>query len=152
RRPGPGGVYDRLRPGFDAVAIRRAKPDADHSAAVTQKALDAAVVQRTGAGPDGVENVGPGEAVRIHAPLLHGHSPSHPRAEAGFEQAGFGTAQTDVRMGVLKRLEAVVDLHRGLQPLDPQVVARQHREQEHAAVDEMASDTDDVAGILAGLP
>ena len=90
--------------------------------------------------------------MRIDAPFLHRHRPDQVRREARLRLERFLGGQTPVWVRLLQRLEAVVDLHRGLHSLDVVPVVRQDWDQEHNPVDEVAGDRDDVAGVLSREP
>ena len=82
------------------------------------------MVQRAGAVRERVLDVGEDQAMRVHTPLLHRHGADHLGRKAGLGLSRLFSGQTPVRVGVLERLEPVVDLHRGLHPLDVVLVVR----------------------------
>src|SRR5207302_6938244 len=69
---------------------------------------------------------------------------------------GLLRVEPDVGMGELEWLKPVIDLHRGLHPLEVVPVTWQDRDQEDHSVDHVPGDAHDLAGVFAaefgGLP
>ncbi len=90
------------------------------------------------------------EAVRVDAPLFHSHRADQLAREPRFCLQRLLGRQSPMGVSLFERLEAVVDLHRRLHPLDVVPVVRQHRDEEDDSVHEVARDRNDVSRVLRG--
>ena len=151
-RPRPGRVHHDAGARLRDLAVGRAVADADDLAAVLDQLGDAGVILGMSAVGDRVLDVGENEPVRVDTPLLHGHRGDHVRRQSRLGLPCLRAGQAAMGMGVLERLETVVDLHRRFHPLDVVSVVRQDRDEEHDAVHQVAGDGHDVACVHAGEP